>query len=545
MSSKEQAQSGESLSTQRKAIEDFVKFQGWNLTNIYADEGISGGSVKGRKALQQLLKDAENKKFDVLVVYRISRFGRNTRDLLNNVAKLEEAGVEFRAIKETSNPDTPHGKVMLTVLAAIAELEREVTGDLGLENRIARGRKGGIIAGRPPFARINNKKTGKFELDKKKAKLIIWAAKEYLNGGSLYKISHVLKTKYKLPLSYPHLIKVLTQRCGDTWDVKFKNEEPIRIKMPRILSEATIQAIKDRVKHNKVFNRTDIDRYLLTGFIRCEECGKSIYGQTQKPRYRYYKHPTKPHYDTCKAFNSVPLEKIDNAVLETIWDYTFDKDGFNKAIKDNLPDVKHIESLKKKIKNDEKELKKVDKDLYKLSESVLNGTVRKTTIQQKETELYERKSLIENELEKNRNKLHALPPLDQVRKDGESIRQTLLKKFQSKQHLKDMPFDEKKLLLYKFFGGGKKEDDGYWVKGENRHYGVYVRKNEDGLWNYSIVSSLVGYVEELYNRKIKGDNINYTYDDVAKDIRKQLNNEFKDKNKLYKTNKQVYRHANR
>ena len=175
----------------------------------------------------------------------------------------------------------------------------------------------------------------------------------------------------------------------------------------------------------------------------------------------------------------------------------------------------------------------------------MNGTVRKTTIQQKETELYERKSLIENELEKNRNKLHALPPLDQVRKDGESIRQTLLKKFQSKQHLKDMPFDEKKLLLYKFFGGGKKEDDGYWVKGENRHYGVYVRKNEDGLWNYSIVSSLVGYVEELYNRKIKGDNINYTYDDVAKDIRKQLNNEFKDKNKLYKTNKQVYRHANR
>ncbi len=75
VSSKEQAQSGESLSTQRKAIEDFVKAQGWKLTKIYADEGISGGSVKERKALQQLLKDAEKKKFDVLVIHRLSRFG--------------------------------------------------------------------------------------------------------------------------------------------------------------------------------------------------------------------------------------------------------------------------------------------------------------------------------------------------------------------------------------------------------------------------------------------------------------------------------------
>jgi len=547
VSSREQAATGESLSTQHKAIKNFVKSQDWKLTKIYADEGISGGSVNGREALKQLLKDAQNKKFNVLVVHRLSRFGRNARDLLNNVEELKESGVEFRAIKEGMDFSNPYGRTMLVMLSGMAQLEREIIREQGLENRIAKGRKGKIIAGRPPFARIKNNSTGEFELDKKKAKLIRWAAKKYLNGGSLYEISHVLKTKHKLPLSYPYLIKVLTQKCGDTWKVKFKNEDPILTKMPRILSDTTIQAIKDRVKHNTVFNRTDVDRYLLTGFIRCEECGKAIYGQTQRKKYKYYMHPSKPHYDTCKAFHSIPLEMIDNAVLETIWDYTFDREGFNKAIKDNLPDVKHVESLKKKIRIDEKELKIIDKNLYKLSEWIISGDVSKSTVQQKEKELYERKHFIEKELEKNRNKLNDLPPLDQVKKDAEGVRKTLLKKFQSKQHLRDMPFDEKKQLLYRFFGGGKKEEDGYWVDGENRHYGIYVFKSKGGLWKYRIISKLVGFDEELcFGRTIKGNDINYLYNDVADNMRKRLDEELcEDTNSLYMTSKQEYRHVNR
>ena len=538
VSSKAQATSGESLTTQRRAIKDFVKAQGWKLGKTYADEGISGGSVKEREALLQLLEDATNKKFDILVVHRLSRFGRNARDILNNVEELKVTGVEFKAIKEGMDFNTPYGRGMLVMLSGMAQLEREIIGEQGLENRIAKGRKGEIIAGRFPFARIKNKK-GKLELDEKKAKLIRWAAKEYLNGGSLYKISLTLKTKHNLPLSYPHLIKVLTQKCGDTWYINFKGEKPISINMPRILDDSTIQAIKDRIAFNRTCNRTDVvDKYLLTGFIRCAECGKGIYGQTQRKKYRYYMHPTKMD-ETCKAFHSIPLETIDNAVLKTLWEYTYDKKGFNKAIKNKLPDAKYIESLKKKIKNNEKELKKIDKDIYKLSEWFLSGDVRKTTIQQKENELYEEKGIIETELEKNRNELKLLPPLEQIKEDAEEIRKTLLKKFRSEQHLLDMPFDEKKELLYKFFGGGKREEDGYWVDGENRHYGVYVRKSKSGLWKYGIVSKLVGFDEELISRTIKGNNINYHYDDVAERMSKRLNEEMeKDTNESYKTNTQ-------
>ncbi len=81
--SKEQVD-GESLSTQRESIRNFVKSQDWKLTDIYSDEGISGGSVKERHALLQCLHDGQDGKFNVLVIHRLSRFGRNARELLNN-----------------------------------------------------------------------------------------------------------------------------------------------------------------------------------------------------------------------------------------------------------------------------------------------------------------------------------------------------------------------------------------------------------------------------------------------------------------------------
>jgi hypothetical protein len=232
--------------------------------------------------------------------------------------------------------------------------------------------------------------------------------------------------------------------------------------------------------------------------------------------------------------------------LETIWDYTYDKVGFNKAIKNNLPDAKLVESLKKKIKNHEKRLKQNDKDLNELTLWTLKYKPKATTFKQKESELYEERNIIGKKLEKNRNRLKSLPPLGQVKKNAEEIRKTLLKKFQSKQHLKDMAFGDKKQLLYKFLGGGKKEEDGYWVDGKNRHYGIYVRKGRSGLWHYSIISKLVGYDEELLNRVIKGDNINYDFEDVAERMNKRLNEEMREieANELYKTNKLEYQHAN-
>ena len=154
VSSREAAEKGFSLTHQREAIEDYIKSQGWMCVNIYEDAGISGGSMEGRKALQRLLMDAKSRNFDIVVVHSIDRFGRDTRNLLNNIEILKVAGVEFNEIKQNLNTSTKMGNVMIGMMGVIAQMERDTIRDRSFDNRVAKGKKGQIVAGRPPFARI-------------------------------------------------------------------------------------------------------------------------------------------------------------------------------------------------------------------------------------------------------------------------------------------------------------------------------------------------------------------------------------------------------
>ncbi|MBW1765355.1 MAG: recombinase family protein, partial [Deltaproteobacteria bacterium] len=340
VSSKEQTE-GESLSTQRQSIKNYIKQQGWKLTDIYADEGISGGSIKERHALLQLLQDGQDGKFNVLIIHRLSRFGRNARELLNNHEELSKVGIDLRSISEGIDFGTKYGKAMLGMFAVMAELERDVIKETMLENRIARGKRGIPTSGKLPFARKFNKKTGKWSLDKKIAKLLRWAADEYLKGGSLQDLAAILRTRHKLTISYHYLIKVLSQRSGDTWTVNFKEGEPITYNIPRILDDNTIQRVRDRLAHHKTNNRKDVRKYTLSGFIRCEACGKSLSGQTQinksGSQFQYHMHPG-GKYEKCKAFNAIPLMLIENAVFKTIFENTVDAPAFEQAIQESMPD---------------------------------------------------------------------------------------------------------------------------------------------------------------------------------------------------------------
>ena len=100
VSSRAQAEKGESLETQRKAIFAYAVAQGWKLVHIYADEGISGANTKKRPEFQQLIKDAESKKFDIVIVHNLSRFSRKIIDNLTFVPFLKKIGVDFVSITE-------------------------------------------------------------------------------------------------------------------------------------------------------------------------------------------------------------------------------------------------------------------------------------------------------------------------------------------------------------------------------------------------------------------------------------------------------------
>lgn len=501
----------ESLTTQRKSIETFAKQNNYTLVEIYADEGISGGSVKDRLALLRCMNDGQQGKFSKLIVPKLSRFGRNALELLNNYNELKAAGIELWSISEGIDFSSSYGNFMLTMLAAIAALERDIIRETTLENRISRGKRGIPTSGAMPFARTFNKETGEWLLDEDKANLLRDVADEYLNGGRLLEISK------RIGMSYNGLVKILSQRCGDTWTVAFKDKVPITYIIPRILEEDIIIKIKDRLAFNRRNNRTDIVyKYVLSGFIRCEKCLSAISGQTfhtVKKDYRYYYHRNQP---TCKAFSYIHASQIEKAVFETILENLVDIPSFEKAIADSLPDEKMINDLKNKIAENEKELKKITKELNKLVDIALSGTLSRETIRAKESELIESKNKNEETLNNNTIQLNSLPDIETMKKEASVIRRFLLEKFSGKKRLSEMSFDDKRNLLYWLFNGKDQKGTPYGIYITVKDYGKTGGKGRGK--NQTIDYFLYGKITGL--RTLKGDDINYM-GDVDEEIRKE------------------------
>ena len=112
----------ESFEKQIEFFNDFVKKNGYELYKLYADEGISGKQIKHRKQFQQMMQDAKAKKFDKVVVKDVSRFARNTVDLLQSVRELKSYGVQVDFL---NNGEVMEGgsEFILTILGAMAQQE--------------------------------------------------------------------------------------------------------------------------------------------------------------------------------------------------------------------------------------------------------------------------------------------------------------------------------------------------------------------------------------------------------------------------------------
>jgi DNA invertase Pin-like site-specific DNA recombinase len=138
---------GQNLDTQRLALQEYAKNRGFEIVEEYADHGFSG-SKDSRPALDRLMKDAKARKFDVILVARFDRFARSTKHLVTALEEFAALGIDFVSLSESVDTSTPMGKMIFTVLGAVAELERNL-----IKERIAMGldraRKQKKTLGRP------------------------------------------------------------------------------------------------------------------------------------------------------------------------------------------------------------------------------------------------------------------------------------------------------------------------------------------------------------------------------------------------------------
>jgi len=126
-------------------MREYCVRRGLQITGEYSDHGVSG-SKDSRPALNRLMADANSRKFDVVLVWRIDRFGRSLKHLVNALAELGAVGVAFISLRDNLDLGTPTGRLMFQIIGAMAEFERELIRErviAGQQRAMARGTRFG------------------------------------------------------------------------------------------------------------------------------------------------------------------------------------------------------------------------------------------------------------------------------------------------------------------------------------------------------------------------------------------------------------------
>ncbi|HEY2120360.1 MAG TPA: recombinase family protein [Candidatus Acidoferrum sp.] len=135
--------SGQDPTTQTRELKEYVERRGWTLAGEYVDIGISGTKEK-RPQLDRMMQDAHRRKFDSVIVWKFDRFARSVSHLLRALETFNALGIHFVSLSESLDTSTPAGKMVFTVLGAVAELERSLIVERvksGLRNARAKGKR--------------------------------------------------------------------------------------------------------------------------------------------------------------------------------------------------------------------------------------------------------------------------------------------------------------------------------------------------------------------------------------------------------------------
>jgi DNA invertase Pin-like site-specific DNA recombinase len=135
----------QNVQSQLDELRDYCARRGLQITGEYSDHGVSG-SKDSRPALNRLMTDAAQRKFDAVIVVKIDRWGRSLKHLVVSLAELASLGVSFISLRDNLDLSTPSGRLMLQIIGAMAEFERELIRErviAGQQRAMARGKKFG------------------------------------------------------------------------------------------------------------------------------------------------------------------------------------------------------------------------------------------------------------------------------------------------------------------------------------------------------------------------------------------------------------------
>ena len=355
---------GYSLEAQRTRMRAFAEFNEYEIAGEYEDAGKSGKSIEGRDEFNRMMEDIKTGKDDVsfVLVFKLSRFGRNAADVLSTLQTMQDFGVNLICVEDGIDSSKDAGKLMISVLSAVAEIERENIRVQTMEGRIQKARDGKWNGGFPPYG--YNLKNGVLEINEEEAPAIRTIFEQWVstdigaNGLAKYLENHGIRKiprhNGKNPLFDAALIRKIIKNpvyCGKIAYGRRKTEKVHGtrneyklveqddylvvdglhegIVSEEMWNQAQVKMIAQAKKYEHVNKAKDTRTHLLSGLVKCPICGAGMYGNksikhrkdgTKYKDFFYYgcKHRTMTRGHKCDYKKQINEDVLNAAVVEVI-----------------------------------------------------------------------------------------------------------------------------------------------------------------------------------------------------------------------------------
>lgn len=403
---------GYSLEAQKERLTKFAEFQDMEVVREYCDAGKSGKSITGRPEFTQMLQDVADDKDGVeyILVFKLSRFGRNAADVLNSLQYIQDFGVNLICVEDGIDSSKDSGKLTITVLSAVAEIERENILVQTMEGRKQKAREGKWNGGQAPFGYTLDSKKGMLVVNPDEAEIVKIIFNKFVNEGlgadsiSNYLNQHgYVKTKYRShELNYftrslvrkildnPVYIGKIAYGKSSTEKIKGTRDQYHRVQNDEILlAEGLHDAIIDldlwegvRARREEtgvkwVKTHSLEHEHILTGLLKCPICGVGMSGTVRRRKNKstgeykddfYYrcKHRKKINEsDFCNCSLVLNQNELNGEVERHIMDLVNNKDGRDFIIRrmESRVDVSSLETEREQLRGQLRQLSGAKKKL--------------------------------------------------------------------------------------------------------------------------------------------------------------------------------------
>jgi site-specific DNA recombinase len=416
VSTDEQAQEGYSIPAQRNRLEAYAISQGWEIVQWYVDEGESAKDLN-RTDLKRMLKAVEHGLFDCVLVYRLDRLTRSVLDLYKLLNIFEKYNVKFKSATEVYDTTTAIGRLFITLVAALAQWERENLGERVRMGMQQKAKEGKWTVSVPPLGyelkEANKDDEINLKINHQEAAIVKEIYSLYLSGMGMWKITRNLNERGLYPRSgkawgqnpIQYILKNPIYIGKTRYNYRVNKEQYFEVEglVPPIISEEDFNLVQHMINSRKgAHPRQATSKFIFSKVLKCARCEATLIGkssQTKRGEKVYYSYN---YYCPNRQRGICDLPNISQNLFEQKFIQEMDKWNLHKYANEIIQEesAATFEDHEETVKEMESELKEIENRRSRWQYAWVKKMITDDDFQKRMNEETEKEKMLQKELEK-------------------------------------------------------------------------------------------------------------------------------------------------